>query len=578
MRRLLLSAVLLTVLHPLAAFAELGIAQADSSRVPIHGRVLDPMRAPIAGARVTAVPDNQGSRPSTLTDQRGEFTLAVDPGRYTITVGALGFLEASQRVTAIQSGTDPREFVLQIAGVRETVTVSAPAGYRGSVISSATKTPTPLRDVPQSVTVVTEEFMKDQLMTSVGDVVRYVPGVITHQGENNRDQIIIRGNSSSADFFVNGVRDDVQYYRDVYNLDRVEALKGPNAMMFGRGGAGGVINRVTKEAEFRPLREMSFQGGMYGNKRFTADVDEPFNDKVAFRLDGMFENSDSFRHAVGLERYGITPTVTIAPSSRTKITLRYEYLNDTRVADRGITSFQGRAADVDIATFYGNPDASHVRARVNSGSATVEHRLGGATLRNHTSVADYDRSYQNFVPGAATADMRQVSLSSYNNATARRNVFNQTDLTYVLATGRVRHTLLAGAEVGRQLTDNLRNTGFFNNTATSILVAFNNPLTQVPVTFRQSATDADNHLRTSVAAIYAQDQIELSRRLQVVTGLRFDRFDLLYHNNRNGDTLGRPDNLVSPRAGLVFKPSCRSPCTAPTACRICPAQEISFHR
>ena len=299
---------------------------------------------------------------------------------------------------------------------------------------------------------------------------------------------------------------------------------------------------------------MSFQGGMYGNKRFTADVDEPFNDKVAFRLGGMFENSDSFRHAVGLERYGITPTVTIAPSSRTKITLRYEYLNDTRVADRGITSFQGRAADVDIATFYGNPDASHVRARVNSGSATVEHRLGGATLRNHTSVADYDRSYQNFVPGAATADMRQVSLSSYNNATARRNVFNQTDLTYVLPTGRVRHTLLAGAEVGRQLTDNLRNTGFFNNTATSILVAFNNPLTQVPVTFRQSATDADNHLRTSVAAIYAQDQIELSRRLQVVTGLRFDRFDLLYHNNRNGDTLGRPDNLVSPRAGLVFKP------------------------
>ena len=214
MRRLLLSAVLLTVLHPLAAFAELGIAQADSSRVPIHGRVLDPMRAPIAGARVTAVPDNQGSRPSTLTDQRGEFTLAVDPGRYTITVGALGFLEASQRVTALQSGTDPREFVLQIAGVRETVTVSAPAGYRGSVISSATKTLTPLRDVPQSVTVVTEEFMKDQLMTSVGDVVRYVPGVITHQGENNRDQIIIRGNSSSADFFVNGVRDDVQDHRD----------------------------------------------------------------------------------------------------------------------------------------------------------------------------------------------------------------------------------------------------------------------------------------------------------------------------------------------------------------------------
>ena len=116
-------------------------------------------------------------------------------------------------------------------------------------------------------------------MTSIGDVVRYVPGITAHQGENNRDQVIIRGNSSSADFFVNGVRDDVQYYRDLYNLDRVEALKGPNAMIFGRGGGGGVINRVTKEAGFQPLREFTLQGGAFGNKRVTADLDQPLDDR-----------------------------------------------------------------------------------------------------------------------------------------------------------------------------------------------------------------------------------------------------------------------------------------------------------
>ena len=562
MRRLLRAAVFLTLVRPPAAFAELGIAQAnppglsgrEGSQVTIQGRVLDPMRMPIADARVTAVPDSQGPGPSTFTDQRGEFTLAVDSGRYTIKVDAPGFLEASQSIVTAQSDARSREFVLQIAGVREAVTVSAPAGSREVVISSATKTSTPLIDIPQSVTVVTQQLMKDQLMTSIGDVVRYVPGVTAHQGENNRDQIIIRGNSSSADFFVNGVRDDVQYYRDVYNLDRVEALKGPNAMIFGRGGAGGVINRVTKDADFRALREISFQGGMYGNKRVSIDVDEPLNDKIAFRMNGMFENSDSFRRAVGLERYGLTPTLTIAPGSRTKVTVRYEYLRDARVADRGITSFQGRPADVDIATFYGNPDTSQVEARVDIGSATVEHRFRAATLRNHISVGGYDRSYQNFVPGAATPDMRQVSLSSYNNATTRTNIFNQTDLTNTFSTVRVRHTFLAGAEFGRQLTDNFRNTGFFNNTAPSILVDFKSPLTDVPVTFRQSATDADNHLRTNVAAIYAQDQIELSRRLQLVAGLRFDRFDLLYVNNRSGDRLARPDNLVSPRAGFIFKP------------------------
>ena len=529
-------------------------AQAAGARFTIEGKVLDAMRMPIAGARVTAVPDDRGTGPSAVTDQRGTFTLMVDPGRYSIKVVADGFVEASQGVTARQAGVESQEFVLAIAGLQEAVTVSAAAGYRLETIDSATKTPTPLIDVPQSVTVVTEQLMKDQLMMSIGDVVEYVPGITSHQGENNRDQVIVRGNSTSADFFVNGVRDDVQYYRDLYNIDRVEALKGPNAMIFGRGGAGGVINRVEKEAGFQPRREVAIQGGMYGNKRVTADLDQPINGHVALRLNGMFERSDSFRNGVDLDRYGIAPSMTIAPSSRTKITLRYEHLNDTRVADRGIPSFQGLPVHVDPATYYGNPNASDVKARVNLGSATVEHRTGSITIRNQTVVGDYDRFYQNFVPGAVTADQSQVALSSYNNDTARLNVFNQTDVTAIKSTGRVRHTLLAGTEFGRQLTDNFRNTGFFNNTAASILVPYSQPTIATPVTFRQSATDADNHLRTNVAAVYGQDQVELSRYVQVLAGLRFDRFDLEYHNNRNGDTIDRPDNLVSPRAGVVFKP------------------------
>src|SRR6266403_867120 len=116
--------------------------------------------------------------------------------------------------------------------------------------------------------------MTDEGMQSIADVVRYVPGITAVQGENNRDQLVIRGNSTSADFFVNGVRDDVQYYRDLYNLERVEALKGPNAMIFGRGGAGGVINRVTKEADFMPLREITLEGGSFSNKRFATDLNQ----------------------------------------------------------------------------------------------------------------------------------------------------------------------------------------------------------------------------------------------------------------------------------------------------------------
>src|SRR6185436_10031010 len=114
--------------------------------------------------------------------------------------------------------------------------------------SSATKTPTLLRDVPQAVTVINRALIKDQAMQNMADVVRYVPGVTMGQGEGNRDQPTIRGNSTTADFYVDGVRDDAQYFRDLYNIERVEALKGSNAMIFGRGGGGGVMNRVVKEA------------------------------------------------------------------------------------------------------------------------------------------------------------------------------------------------------------------------------------------------------------------------------------------------------------------------------------------
>ncbi|HET9788157.1 MAG TPA: TonB-dependent siderophore receptor, partial [Pyrinomonadaceae bacterium] len=411
-----------------------------------------------------------------------------------------------------------------------------------------------LRDLPQSVTVVSAEQIKDQSFQSIADVVNYVPGIVSHQGENNRDQLVMRGNSTSADFFLNGVRDDVQYYRDLYNVEQIEAIKGPNAMIFGRGGGGGVINRVSKEAASTSLREITLQAGSYRNRRFTADFAQPLNTKFAFRVNGLYENSDSFRNAVELERYGIAPTVTIAPDLATKITVAFEHFHDERTADRGIPSFRGEPVDAPISTFFGNPDDSRVRAGVNLLSGLLDRQLGRFNLRNRVMFGDYDRFYQNYVPGAVTADKSQVAITAYNNATQRRNVFNQTDISFLAATGKIRHTLLAGVEVGRQSTSNFRNTGFFNNTATTVLVPFENPTISLPITFRQNATDANNDLQTNLAASYVQDQIELSKYIQIVTGLRFDYFDLQFHNNRNGDQLRRIDRLFSPRAGVVFKP------------------------
>ncbi len=527
---------------------------AQAPRCSLQGKVLDPARAPIAGARITAVPEGLAVGASTVSGPTGDFSLEFPPGTCTVKIAADGFEESTQILDSHDAADGPREFVLQLSPIRSVVTVTEGAGYVTTATNSATRTLTPLRDLPQSITVVSKELIRDQMMMSIGDVVRYLPGITSHQGENNRDQVIIRGHSSSADFFVNGVRDDAPYYRDLYNLERVEAIKGPNAMIFGRGGGGGVINRVTKEAGFAPLREISLQGGSFGHHRFAADLDQPGGDKIAFRMNGMYENSGSFRRYVNLERYGISPTLTIAPGNETKITLGYEHFQDGRIADRGITSFQGRVADVPIETFFGNPDDSHVRAGVNLGSVTLEHQAGRRNIRNRTQFGNYDRFYQNYVPGTATADRTLVALSAYNNATQRLNIFNQTDVSGTVLTGSIRHTLLGGVEVGRQWTDNFRNTGYFNNTATSVQTPFTPPAIFTPVTFRQSATDADNHLKTILGAAYVQDQVQFSPYVQVTAGLRFDRFDLQYHNNRNGEDLQRIDNLVSPRAGIVFKP------------------------
>jgi catecholate siderophore receptor len=271
-------------------------------------------------------------------------------------------------------------------------------------------------------------------------------------------------------------------------------------------------------------------------------------------LNAVYENSDSFRRFVGIERYGFNPTFSFTPDQKTRVAVSYEYFHDGRTADRGIPSFARTPADVAASTFFGNPSDSWVRADVNLGSATIEHQFGRVNLRNATLVGDYDRGYQNYVPGSVNPTKTFVAMSAYNNATSRRNVFNQTDLTYTGSTGPIRHNLLWGTEVGQQNTNNFRNTGYFHNSRTSILVPYGDPVVSADITFRQSATDADNHVRANVAAGYVQDEIELSRFVQVLAGFRFDRFDLAFRNNRTGDILGRTDHLVSPRAGLVFKP------------------------
>lgn len=429
-------------------------------------------------------------------------------------------------------------------------------GYQARRTITATKTDTPLKDVPQSVTVITKDSIQDQGMRSMGDVVRYVPGMNMAQGEGNRDQLFIRGQNTTADFFVDGVRDDSQYFRDFYNIERVEALKGPNAMIFGRGGGGGVINRVEKTAGWDTVREANLTLGSFETKRIAVDVGQGINETAALRLNAMYEDSGSYRDYVDLERYGINPTVTLNLGPQTMLRLGFEYFHDERTADRGVPSFNFAPFVSDPGTFFGNPDLSVSDATNNVFNALFEHRFdGGLLIRNRTQFGDYDKFYQNVYASAAVTAGGTVNIQAYNNATTRENLFNQTDLVHTLETGSIKHTLLGGVEFGRQKTTNYRETGIFastgNNTDT---VPAANPTDFGAVTFSNQGADADNSSDTDVFAVYVQDQIELTPQWQVIAGVRFDRFSIDAHNNNNGDDLSRDDDLVSPRLGIVFKP------------------------
>jgi catecholate siderophore receptor len=306
------------------------------------------------------------------------------------------------------------------------------------------------------------------------------------------------------------------------------------------------------------VRELSLQGGSWDNMRASFDVGDAVSEVVALRVTGVYEDSESYRDGFQLERKGVNPTAAFAIGEATMLRMSYEYYDYDRVADRGIPSQAGRPFLTDESTFFGDPRQSPTFATVNQGSITIDHAFSeDVRIRNRTVYADYDKFYQNVYAGGAVDAVAagELELSAYNNQQLRENFFNQTDLTFTAETGSIGHELLVGAELGEQVTDNFRQTGYFNGTSEHILVPASDPMVAVPVTFAQDADDNDNHGRARIAAVYVQDQVELTPQWLAVLGLRYDSFDMDFTNQRTGVVSKSSDDLFSPRGGLIYKPA-----------------------
>ncbi|MFY7836523.1 MAG: TonB-dependent receptor [Novosphingobium sp.] len=421
-------------------------------------------------------------------------------------------------------------------------------GYR-PVDANAVKTPTPLLDVPQTITVLTREQLDDQGITQLGDALRYVPGVVLGQGEGHRDQITLRGQNTTADFYLDGLRDDTQYYRSLYNIERVEVLKGANALLFGRGGGGGVINRVSKTPDLdRAKGQASANVDSFGAFALAADWNQPLTEMVGARLNATYEEFDNHRQNFEGRFIGVNPTMALQPGEATRIELSYNYDDDRRTTDRGVPSLGGKPLTGYDETFFGRSDLNVATVVAHIAQARLDHDLTDNLSFNVLGQYSHtDKLYGNvFAGGAVNTTANTVALSGYESGTLRDSWVGQANLVWTGETGGIGHTLLAGFEVADQDTHATR-----RNTANAT-VTLAKRITVPALSYGALVTNSRTDVRTLSA--YVQDQIELASFLQVVAGVRYDEFRITGRNAINGVGASRTDRKWSPRFGVVLKP------------------------
>jgi catecholate siderophore receptor len=436
---------------------------------------------------------------------------------------------------------------------------------------NALKTPTPVLNVPQSLSIVTADQISRQGFTSIGDLIQYTPGVNSSQGEGHRDAVVFRGVRSTADFFVDGVRDDVQYYRPLYNVEQVEILRGPNALLFGRGGTGGILNRVMKKAD----TSETFTGYQVGIDTFGAtdvqlDGNYALRDNTAIRINLFHESLENHRDFYDGERFGINPTARFTWEGRTTLDLSYEYIDHERFIDRGIpTGTDSEPVDDFKKIVFGDPELNESTLQAHVVRASLQHSFSDRLKGNFTaSYGDYDKTYTNFYASgynaASTPD--EVILDGYVDNTERENLILSANLISEFEVQGMNHTVLFGGEYIDTSSNQDRFNAYWNTTQDDNEVfTIARPLNLrngIGVnasglsTMNSFTTDRNDDTRSEleVFSLFMQDEIELFDQLQLVLGLRFDSFDIKVRDVENGTSGSQRDEAISPRLGIIYKP------------------------
>jgi len=443
--------------------------------------------------------------------------------------------------------------------------------YTADTSSVGAKVPTSLRDIPQTVVVVNRDLLEAQGATSLQDALRNVPGITIGAAEGGQigNNINLRGFTARTDIYLDGFRDPGQYYRDVFDLDAVEVLKGPSSMLFGRGSTGGVINQVTKQPELKAFGEISATVGTSDRYRITGDINQPLSDTAAARLNIYGQDMHATRNVLNNRDGGIAPSLRFGIGTPTQITLSALIQRNHDMPDYGLPPINGRPAHVNPKNWYGLTDDRTIQS-VNAFNARLEHTFSDSvSLRTQLQYSDYrtdarETAANSIVTAQGVTLNRTLGnptnlplqdlyaqLASHDRVIHDKLLDSQTDLVTKFATGTWEHTLITGMELARETYNNQTYTR--NGLPLLSLLDPAQEATPSAVT-----TTAGNYAQSvgKTAAVYANDTIKLDDHWMIVAGLRRDRFDAHISNTISAPAYAQQTvYFTSVRGGVIYQPS-----------------------
>jgi len=467
--------------------------------------------------------------------------------------------------------------VTEDEALRIGVTGEGEEGYSPSNASTATRTDTPLRDIPQSIQVIPRQVLEDQQVIQLREATRNVSGVIEGSNfGNSGDAFLIRGFQTNDNILLNGIALGTfnlglnSSFRETANIERVEVLKGPASVLYGTLEPGGIVNVVTEQPLPFPFYEAELQAGNFGLLRPSVDLSGPLNSDrtVLYRLNAVYQTAHDFRNFdQDIERAFVAPVLSWAISENTDLTLNFEYLYDERPFDRGLAAIGNGIAAIPFDRILGEPDDINIRKQYIAGYQLNHQFNENWELRNifrYISTERTTRAFQN------RGDLNEVTGDLARSIDDQNGIIEgyalQANLVGEFTTGSVEHTLLLGIDLSRETNEfdnrfavDLNSENMFSPSIINIF----DPIYGAPRPSREDLIDNRSLFGGTVKGLglYVQDQVALTDDLQLLIGGRFDIVDQdsFFTSVSAGDisfdtTDQQQDEAFSPRVGIVYQP------------------------